>query len=282
MLSDTDCQELLRQFPLVEGAFAYGSGAIEQSGYDYKRKSSSLPMVDLVFIVEDPYKWHQQNLIINPDHYTPPFPLFSPIIAFIEENVGAGIWYNTFIPMNVKSFPDRQMKYGVISMRQFKFDLTHWAYLYISGRLHKPVHMIKSSKLIDSMIEINRNYAFRTALLLLPKLFNEYDLYVRIASISYLGDFRMTVGGENPRKVYNLVTPIIPIYREIYKNQLNELKSIVDLKVISNLDNITMYSQVIHSFIHSMLFIYIYSYLLTFINRILIQLYDGKYVKIYH
>ena len=49
MLSDEDCREILLQFPPVEFAFAYGSGAVTQGGYSYKSSSATggkdLPML---------------------------------------------------------------------------------------------------------------------------------------------------------------------------------------------------------------------------------------------
>jgi hypothetical protein len=45
--------KLLCNFPTTEFAFAYGSGAIEQEGYDYNDKSN-LPMLDIIFVVKDP------------------------------------------------------------------------------------------------------------------------------------------------------------------------------------------------------------------------------------
>jgi mitochondrial translocator assembly and maintenance protein 41 len=51
-------------------------------------------------------------------------------------------------------------------------------------------------------------------------VFREIDLYLSIASLSYIGDPRMLYG-ENPRKVVNLVMPVVPMYRETYKDVLN-------------------------------------------------------------
>ena len=35
--------------------------------------------------------------------------------------------------------------------------------------------------------------------------FNERQLYEQITKLSYLGDFRMYIGGENPNKLKNIV-----------------------------------------------------------------------------
>ena len=64
MLSEEDGQELLRQFPEVIAAFAYGSGAIPQQGYCYKDKNN-LPMIDFIFVVENPLEWHKKNMVLN-------------------------------------------------------------------------------------------------------------------------------------------------------------------------------------------------------------------------
>jgi translocator assembly and maintenance protein 41 len=53
-------------------------------------------------------------------------------------------------------------------------------------------------------------------LLLLPEQFSYESLFVRIASLSYLGDFRMHVG-ENPRKVQNIVTGNLAGFVRLYE-----------------------------------------------------------------
>jgi translocator assembly and maintenance protein 41 len=63
--------------------------------------------------------------------------------------------------------------------------------------------------------QVNLASAFRTALLLLPEEFTESQLYEQIASISYLGDFRMRIG-ENPLKVRNIVEAQLDSFRLLY------------------------------------------------------------------
>jgi hypothetical protein len=69
MLSDEDASLLLATFPEVDYAFAYGSGAIKQGGYDYSHSSPPSPaastatyvpgsgpeppMLDFILAVED-------------------------------------------------------------------------------------------------------------------------------------------------------------------------------------------------------------------------------------
>lgn len=48
--------QILQHFPVVDFAFAYGSGAVQQGGYDYSSSSTELPMIDVIFAVDDPIK----------------------------------------------------------------------------------------------------------------------------------------------------------------------------------------------------------------------------------
>jgi Phosphatidate cytidylyltransferase, mitochondrial len=88
------------------------SGVVAQTGYNYSSsiKAADLPMVDLIFIVNNSYEWHEMNMRRNPKHYTTPIPMSANIVAYIQDNTGAGMWYNAMIPMNIKRFPDRYYK----------------------------------------------------------------------------------------------------------------------------------------------------------------------------
>lgn len=229
--------DILSKFPAIQFAFAYGSGVVEQAGYNYTVKKSStvpLPMIDMVFAVDNPEEWHHKNLILNPDHYTPLLPFIgSSVIACIQDSIGAGYWYNAMVPINRHDPQGRQMKYGVVSRKRLLHDLLKWTDLYGAGRLHKPVKILVSDIEIEAAIAINREHAVRTALLLMPQTFTETDMYVKIASLSYLGDPRIAVGGENPNKVNNLVMPKIPLYRDIYKNILSKLSRKANVQMLS-------------------------------------------------
>lgn len=85
---------ILKHFPTIDHAFAYGSGVFGQPGlYDrVKKKAGKQPMIDFVFAVRDPVRWHQevrcprwmvdwwwmhdrfdlglQNIECNPMHYS--------------------------------------------------------------------------------------------------------------------------------------------------------------------------------------------------------------------
>lgn len=117
-------------------------------------------------------------------------------------------------------------------------DLNDWRSLYVAGRLHKPIHILKHNETIENAIICNKEYAVRTALLLIPKLFDEFDLFTKIASLSYTGDPRMIVG-ENPKKVINLVTPIIPLYRKEYEHILNKVATEVEIKTLQQVSSLS-------------------------------------------
>ena len=216
---------LAEQYPPVLAAYAYGSGVVAQAGYDYSSADpSQLPMLDLIFVVEDAEKWHAANMARNREHYTSFAAVSAGVVAWIQERLGAHVWFNAYIPMNTARSGKRMLKYGVIERGAFLRDLRNWDNLYIAGRLHKPVLVVKSTPEVDEAFELNRRHAVRAAVLLMPKIFSELDLYLAVASLSYIGDPRMLVG-ENPRKVINLVLPTVPHYRQAYSRALQALQA---------------------------------------------------------
>jgi translocator assembly and maintenance protein 41 len=235
MLSSEDVQELLQRFPKVEYAFAYGSGAVEQIGYNYAVASEELPMLDLVFVVDDSAAWHAENMQINAEHYSTLFSMSPTMIARIQDDYGAGMWYNPYVRMGTSRYPNRLMKYGVISKTNFIADLMQWTSLYVAGRLHKPVVVLKENIELQAMIGMNKLRALRTALLLLPNQFSRTDLYMKIASLSYTGDPRMLFGGENPKKVRNLVAPAIPQYERLYESTFLSIRDFAGIEADGSL-----------------------------------------------
>lgn len=239
-LTEAESNEILAQFPGVEFAFAYGSGVVEQGGYDYSQLKS-LPMLDLIFVVDNPETWHTLNLQRNPTHYSSMLSLSASNIALFQEQLKAHFWFNAYIPCNLTSFPTRLMKYGIISKKQALADLTRWNNLYLAGRLHKPVHVLKSHPELEQAIGLNHEQAIRTSLLLLPDRFNEVDLFLTVASLSYVGDPRMFLG-ENPKKVVNLVTPMVSHYRQLYSSAVSHLTTSSNIVKINSYNPI--YAQV--------------------------------------
>lgn len=50
----------LKTLPVVQHAFAYGSGIFPQKGLYESGGKGKGPMLDFIFAVEDPESWHEQ------------------------------------------------------------------------------------------------------------------------------------------------------------------------------------------------------------------------------
>jgi mitochondrial translocator assembly and maintenance protein 41 len=159
-------EKLLSAFPPTKFAFAYGSAVSPQAASksvsmrndNYNMVSSSRmrvrqgKMLDLIFAVDNPVAWHSQNLARNSGHYSLLRCLGPQTIAAVQAK-GAGVYYNPAAMVNnqvlrfvhwqsrsgLKSSCLQLIKYGVIGIDRLKQDLLEWNYLYIAGRLHKPV-----------------------------------------------------------------------------------------------------------------------------------------------
>ena len=110
-------------------------------------------MCDKVFVVNDTAQWHQENRALHRSHYSPIFPLpYLPASVFgrITDDYGAAIWYNVDATISTARHSARPIKYGVISVANAMADLQEWKWLYIDGRLHKPVSIMKDNPVIRS------------------------------------------------------------------------------------------------------------------------------------
>ncbi|KAG0749798.1 hypothetical protein G6F26_006461 [Rhizopus arrhizus] len=203
----------------VRYAVAYGSGVFRQSGYDEKSK----PMVDFIFGVSHPGHWHALNIQQNPHHYSSLRHLGSGAVSLLQEKVGAGVYFNPYVEVNKMN-----IKYGVISIDKLCKDLIDWETLYVAGRMHKPVKILRDDSRVRLANQVNLTEAVRVALLTLPENFTEEELFMRIAGISYQGDFRMMVG-ENPNKVKNIVTSQMDNFHRLYFGLLDDLPNVAVL-----------------------------------------------------
>lgn len=225
---------ILSRFPPnFSFCFAYGSGVKKQLGYENDNtsevKAPKKPnMIDLIYCVENPFRWHAQNIERNPSHYSAFQHVGSNLLSRYQESFGAKVYFNTLVPIE----GDLLIKYGVISTKDMIADLLDWRHLYVAGRLQKPVEIIKtpSSSKIQNALELNLQNAVHTALLLLPREFTEYELYYTIANISYSGDFRM-IFGENKNKVENIVRPQLESFRSLYAQTLKLFHNFVEIPI---------------------------------------------------
>ncbi|XP_045561775.1 phosphatidate cytidylyltransferase, mitochondrial isoform X1 [Salmo salar] len=215
-------RRVLSQFPQdISLAFAYGSGVFKQNGTSQGQMGKN--MLDFVFAVDDPVTWHTMNLMQNRKHYSVLKFLGPRKISWIQDEHGAGVYYNTLVPVD-----GRIIKYGVISTDSLIDDLLHWKTLYIAGRLHKPVKILvqgENGKLRAALVG-NLKSAVTASFLMLPESFSEEDLFLQIAGLSYAGDFRMVIG-EDRSKVANIVKENVQHFRILYNNILQECPQVV-------------------------------------------------------
>jgi translocator assembly and maintenance protein 41 len=199
-------------------------------------------MVDFVFVVDNSIKFHDENLKINSSHYSSLKHLGPYYLTRIQNDISSGCYYNTLVQLDLDDKSRVLMKYGVMSEEALIRDLYDWDYLYVSGRLQKPVKIIKKpttstatstatasgvgvdlnysfdsiNKSIDVALQTNLKNALHASLLLMPEKFTLNELFLTVASLSYTGDFRMVVG-ENKNKIANIVTPQLAKFVELYK-----------------------------------------------------------------
>lgn len=206
---DEFLQKIVWNFPPgISLAFAYGSGIFKQKG-----NVSPKNMLDFVFVLENSHQWHRENLKLHLNHYSFVGRLGFNSVVSLQDKFGAGMYYNTLVSMEGKL-----IKYGTISRENFLLDLNNWQWLYLSGRLHKPVKILQRLNDDDvlSALKGNVNSAVTAALLSLPEYFTEEELFLSIAGLSFAGDFRMVVG-ENKNKVQNIVGSNIEPFRSLYR-----------------------------------------------------------------
>jgi translocator assembly and maintenance protein 41 len=168
-------------------------------------------MIDFIFGVSYTQHWHSLNLHQHRDHYSALGSLGSGAVSAVQDKWGAGVYFNPYVTVN-----GTLIKYGVVNLDTLCTDLSEWTTLYIAGRLQKPVKILRDDAKVRLANQVNLISALRTALLLLPPSFTEQELYGTIASISYMGDPRMSLPTEDPSKVANIVGNNLPNFRRLY------------------------------------------------------------------
>jgi translocator assembly and maintenance protein 41 len=189
-------------------AFAYGSSVFKQTNNTPSKSS----IIDFILVVDDSVSFHYENIQNNPTHYSFLKYLGPYYVSKIQDELGAACYYNTLVRLD----DDVLIKYGVMSTKYFLRDLYDWDYLYVSGRLHKPVKILKNDLQQVNALQTNLKSALHVSLLLLPEKFKFEDLFLKITSLSYNGDFRMFIG-ENKDKIRNIVEPNYEHFHSLYK-----------------------------------------------------------------
>jgi translocator assembly and maintenance protein 41 len=229
---------ILRQFPPVTYAFAYGSGVFPQSASTaslttesphpnppeaiLKWQKGGGKMIDFILTPRYSQHFHSLNLREHRDHYSFLGSLGSGVVSHVQDGYGAGVYFNPYITVN-----GTMIKYGVVNFETLLRDLTNWDTLYLAGRLHKPCKILHEEPNIRLANQRNLLSAVRCALLLLPPTFTEKQLYSTITGLSYQGDPRMQYGSENPKKIDNIVTHQIRNFRLLYHDLLVSLPNIM-------------------------------------------------------
>ncbi|KAF7346337.1 Kinesin-like protein [Mycena sanguinolenta] len=205
-------ESIVEQFDApIRYAFAYGSGVFEQDGYPVKESSADAPMLDFMFAVTHAAHFHSINMQQHPSHYTLHARVLGSDYVTRVQEIGPGVWFNAYVPMSGVT-----IKYGVTTVDNLCSDLLNWRSLYLAGRMHKPLRIIKDDARVRLTQQVNLTSAVRAALLTLPGEFSETQLFERIAGISYLGDPRMMLPAENRGKVANIVRGQAPQFKELY------------------------------------------------------------------
>lgn len=193
-------------------AFGYGSKVFSQgSSVDISNSQ-----IDMICAVSDPLEWHRQNLVQNSSDYSF-LKFFGSSVINDVSTLGAGVYFNPFVNLNIGGTP-LELKYGITSTDNLIDDLTNWSTMYLSGRLHKPVAVVQNNPRLLFLNQYNLANAVKLSLLLLnKKTIKESELYLTIAGLSYMGDPRLKVKGENPDKVKNIVDNQFKLFKNLYK-----------------------------------------------------------------
>jgi translocator assembly and maintenance protein 41 len=196
----------------VDYAFGYGSKIFSQGS----NVDISNSQIDIICAVHDPINWHKENIKNHSSDYSF-LKYFGSNVVNSVGNLGAGIYYNPFVNIQIGNTA-LELKYGITSIDTLVDDLTNWRTLYLAGRLHKPVAIVKNNPQLMFLNQYNLANAVKLAILLIGESnISETELYMQIAGLSYMGDPRLKVKGENPDKVKNIVENQFELFQNLYR-----------------------------------------------------------------
>jgi mitochondrial translocator assembly and maintenance protein 41 len=276
--SDTLAQILCNTFPPshydgsnIVYAFGYGSGVLSQQSTDGdKVVVDPTKMIDVILVVQNAQLFHENNIQYNPHHYNRALLSFPFLFSKPNETFRISKQATICTRLHCATLPtnpwltnpglyfhllehEPKLKYGIVQVDDLLKDLQDWSYLYIAGRMHKPIvpiplneyRRLGSSKIavVSSALRVqeaqeqrNLPAAFATALLYRwldadPSVtsdaasFQDIDVYQQIVGLSYSGDPRLGAF-EDPKKMQNIVqsqySKFISLYQPIAQTLVRE------------------------------------------------------------
>lgn len=212
-----EIRELIHEFgktrPEANIIVGYGSEVKKQANDNGLEKQ-----VDLILGVDDTILWHKLNHQRNPSDYK---SKIGYKLLPLYENFGTKINYLSYLP-----FEGHMFKIGVVNTECLISDLIHWENFFLAGRFQKPIEIVKNSQKLDDAIKINRLNALKVALLTLEPSVSEEELFQRICSLSFIGDWRRIMHVETKDKVKNIVGGSFDELHEIYSSFNNDYCSL--------------------------------------------------------
>mmetsp|Transcript_33985 Transcript_33985/g.38675 ORF Transcript_33985/g.38675 Transcript_33985/m.38675 type:complete len:322 (+) Transcript_33985:40-1005(+) len=218
-------------FPPVCYAFGYGSGVFEQEEENNTNKQEK-KMIDLIFVVESVKEFHTELLSKHSNHYSLLCRLGGP--KFVTRLNHGGVFFHPYVKLDTNTLIE--IKYGIVEKKVLLDDLMNWTSLYLAGRLHKPtLSLIDNDEIRIAQENHNLPNALATALLLLKEkqqqktdTYSLSSLFRSVAQLSYMGDARLDVGGEDPDKIRKLVhgnADQFDRFRNLYEPSINRFVS---------------------------------------------------------
>ena len=209
--------ELLEELPQTNSVTAYGSGFFKQDAKSEKPKE-----LDLIISVDDPAKWHKENMEMHPEMYAE---------TGIEKQIEKGVFYNENVsfPKSLSCFYPKykgtEYKFLVVDKRLLYKDLETWMHFSLAGRFQKETMLLvdNSNGVLPNLMKKNYDGIVKTAL-----IFNDKEketaseMYETIVGLSYLNDARTLLHLENPNKIKDIVNGSYEFFDETYGHYNDE------------------------------------------------------------
>lgn len=211
-------------------AFGYGSKVFSQG----ENVDISNSQIDMMFITrEHPLKWHEKNIEKHRGDYSSLASLGAGAVTTVGK-WGGGVYFNPFVDVTTPNGVEMELKYGVTSVETLCSDLLNWDTLYLAGRMQKPVAVVVDDPHVGVCQQVNLTNAIRLAIAMQNReKLTKHDLFLSIASLSYLGDPRVKLRGEDPNKVRNIVDnqydQFDKLYSPVISQYLSQMVQVTDV-----------------------------------------------------